>query len=591
MKRKKGLITGIIVLVIVILAFVGYNMYRHPAMFRSLSDNSLSDKQVGELREEILSQSEINVLVAYFSYSGTTKNIATAISEKTGGDLFEITPENSYSSVYTESNREIRKNERPALTNTVENMEEYDIVFVGYPVWWHATPAPVNTFLESYNLDGKLIIPFCTSGGSDIDETMPTFLDSCDGLAVYGERRISGTGELDGWLSELGLSERAAESGDETSSETSTELTGEPETTEMTMEAEPSGTGANGGNILVAYFSYTGNTEEVAQLIAEYTGGDLAEIERAEEYGNLQEEAEAEILDGVHPEITVSVDSIAEYDTIFVGYPIWWDEAPAMIATFLADNDFSGKTIVPFCTSSSDDIGNSLHIFSELCPDAEIAEGLTANDLNDIEPWLQSLGLIAADKEEPSDTAQSGGSNILIAYFSVMETDGVDTVAGASRVAVNGEVLGNNEYIARIIQRETGGDLFAIQTVQEYPTTHDSLLDFAYSEKAENARPELAAQIENPDKYDMIFLGYPNWNADLPMPLYTFLEQYDFSGKTIIPFTTHGGSGFSRTVQTISEMQPGATVVSDGLSISRNSVAGAESDVAAWVNGLNLTAE
>ena len=89
----------------------------------------------------------------------------------------------------------------------------------------------------------------------------------------------------------------------------------------------------------------------------------------------------------------------------------------------------------------------------------------------------------------------------------------------------------------------------------------------------------------------MIFLGYPNWNADLPMPLYTFLEQYDFSGKTIIPFTTHGGSGFSRTVQTISEMQPGATVVSDGLSISRNSVAGAESDVAAWVNGLNLTAE
>ncbi len=71
--KKESLIAGIIVLVIVILAFVGYNMYRHPAMFRSLSDNSLSDSQVGELREEILSQSEVNVLVAYFSYSGTTK--------------------------------------------------------------------------------------------------------------------------------------------------------------------------------------------------------------------------------------------------------------------------------------------------------------------------------------------------------------------------------------------------------------------------------------------------------------------------------------------------------------------------------------
>lgn len=192
---------------------------------------------------------------------------------------------------------------------------------------------------------------------------------------------------------------------------------------------------------------------------------------------------------------------------------------------------------------------------------------------------------------EAQDTSQAGGSSILIAYFSVMETDGVDTVAGASRVAVNGELLGNNQYIAQLIQQETGGDLFSIETVQEYPTTHDPLLEFAYNEKAENARPELATEIENLDSYDVIFLGFPNWNADLPMPLYTFLETYDFSGKTIIPFTTHGGSGFSRTIQTIEELQPNATVISDGLSISRNSVSGAESEVADWVNGLNLTVE
>ena len=188
-------------------------------------------------------------------------------------------------------------------------------------------------------------------------------------------------------------------------------------------------------------------------------------------------------------------------------------------------------------------------------------------------------------------TAETGNGTILVAYFSVMETDGVDTVAGASRVAGNGGVWGNNEYIAQIIQRETGGDLFAIETVQDYPTTHEPLLEFAYNEKADNARPKLATQIENPGSYDVIFLGYPNWNADLPMPLYTFLEEYDFSGKTIIPFTTHGGSGFSRTIQTISELQPDATVISDGLSISRNSVSGAESDVVEWVNGLNLNAE
>lgn len=91
----------------------------------------------------------------------------------------------------------------------------------------------------------------------------------------------------------------------------------------------------------------------------------------------------------------VNVKTIAPKKYLYqFGHAIWWDEAPAMIATFLADNDFSGKRVIPFCTSASDDIGNSLHIFSELCPGAEIAEGLTANDPNDIEPWLQELGLM-----------------------------------------------------------------------------------------------------------------------------------------------------------------------------------------------------
>lgn len=150
----------------------------------------------------------------------------------------------------------------------------------------------------------------------------------------------------------------------------------------------------NEKNVLIAYFSHTGTTEKVAQTIAEYTGGDLAKIKRAEEYGDVYKEGEVEIKEGIRPKITVSVDNIEEYDTIFVGYPIWWDEAPAMISTFLEDNDFSGKTIVPFCTSASDDIQNSIHIFSELCPDTVIEEGLTANDEKDIEPWLQSLGLM-----------------------------------------------------------------------------------------------------------------------------------------------------------------------------------------------------
>lgn len=194
----------------------------------------------------------------------------------------------------------------------------------------------------------------------------------------------------------------------------------------------------------------------------------------------------------------------------------------------------------------------------------------------------------AVSDSASSDSASSGGG-ILIAYFSVPESDGTDAVAGASRVVTeDGQVLGNNEYIAQLIRQETGGELFAIETVQEYPGSHDALLDFAYNEMTEDARPELASQIENLDAYDTIFLGYPNWNSDLPMPLYTFLEEYDLSGKTIIPFTTHGGSGFSQTIRTIEELQPGAEVVQDGLSISRNSVPQAQGDVSEWVSGLGL---
>lgn len=191
----------------------------------------------------------------------------------------------------------------------------------------------------------------------------------------------------------------------------------------------------------------------------------------------------------------------------------------------------------------------------------------------------------ATDSQNDPGNA-SGGSKILIAYFTVPETDGVDTVANASRVSRDGEVIGNTEFIASVIQQTLGGDLFAIETVQEYPGSHEPLLDFAYNEKSDNARPELSTHIENLSEYDVIFIGFPNWNADLPMPLYTLFEEYDFSGKTLIPFVTHGGSGFSGTIRTIKGLEPDAAVVEEGLSVSRNSVASAEDDVKAWAESL-----
>lgn len=195
----------------------------------------------------------------------------------------------------------------------------------------------------------------------------------------------------------------------------------------------------------------------------------------------------------------------------------------------------------------------------------------------------------SADTEET--VSQDPDSNILIAYFTMPEdadTEGVDAIAGASIVVSDGEVMGNVEYMASVIQETVGGNLFQIETVQQYPLDHDPLVDQAAEEQDADARPELATHIENLDPYDTIFLGYPNWWGDMPQSLYTFLEEYDFSGKTIIPFCPHGGSGFSRTESTIAELQPGATVSENGLTISRNDVADSHDQIAQWAAGLGL---
>ena len=175
--------------------------------------------------------------------------------------------------------------------------------------------------------------------------------------------------------------------------------------------------------------------------------------------------------------------------------------------------------------------------------------------------------------------------NILIAYFSVPEnvaTDGIDANSGASIVVKNKDVLGNMQYMAMTIQEAIGGELFRIETKEKYPLEHETLVNQAKEEQNEEVRPELATHIENVEQYDMIFLGYPNWWGYMPQPLYTFLEEYDFSGKTIIPFNSHGGSGFSNTIEEIKKLQPNATVKDDGLSISRNDVADSEQEITDW---------
>ena len=154
----------------------------------------------------------------------------------------------------------------------------------------------------------------------------------------------------------------------------------------------------NNSNILVAYYSYTGNTEEFANIIAEETGGTLFEIQRANDYSDLYTEAEEEINNNEKPELASMPDNVGEYDTIFIGYPIWWDRAPAMINTFLDNINLEGKTVIPFCTSSSDGIEGSMTDIRNSAGEANILEGLrlsgsgVESSRSTIQNWLSELG-------------------------------------------------------------------------------------------------------------------------------------------------------------------------------------------------------
>ena len=194
--------------------------------------------------------------------------------------------------------------------------------------------------------------------------------------------------------------------------------------------------------------------------------------------------------------------------------------------------------------------------------------------------------MAVSGQQTPTAVSHAGGK-VLVVYFSVPETDGVDASSGASRVIKNGKPQGNTEYVASVISEATGGDLFEIKTVRAYPGSHKALIDAAKEEIDDKARPALATHIENPEDYDVVFVGFPNWWYDMPMPLYTFFDEYDFGGKTVIPFCTHGGSRFSGAIKTIRELEPGAIVL-DGYAISRDRVADSEEGISKWLEKIGM---
>lgn len=166
------------------------------------------------------------------------------------------------------------------------------------------------------------------------------------------------------------------------------------------------------------------------------------------------------------------------------------------------------------------------------------------------------------------------------------EADETDD-AGTKALVVYFSWSGNTEAVAAEIQSQTGADVFELTPQEPYTDDYNELLSIAQNEKNSGARPEIDGSVENFESYDLVFVGFPNWWADMPMLLYSFFDQYDLTGKTIAPFCTSGGSGFSNTIAAIEQLEPGAEVL-EGLHIGSSGAASPESRVSEWLGSLGL---
>jgi len=182
----------------------------------------------------------------------------------------------------------------------------------------------------------------------------------------------------------------------------------------------------------------------------------------------------------------------------------------------------------------------------------------------------------------------SKSDKILIVYFSREGNTSTESTNLNVDAVTNASLpIGNTRIIADQIHETIGGDIFEIQTVKPYPGDYDKVVDQAKKEQDSDYKPDLKTKVENIGSYDVIFIGYPNWWVTLPMPVEKFLTQCDLSGKAIIPFCTHEGSRFGRSIDDIKKLCPNSTIA-DGFEVMDKDAKNAKDDVSKWLENLGM---
>lgn len=204
----------------------------------------------------------------------------------------------------------------------------------------------------------------------------------------------------------------------------------------------------------------------------------------------------------------------------------------------------------------------------------------------------ESLPTAEPNSSEPVGT---DSENILITYFSLGRNaeyaDDIDASTSASLVLDGEEMVGTTEYVARLIQDNVGGDLYSIETVEPYPADFDTVVDQNHEEMNAGTLPELVASDLDVSQYDTVFIGYPVWATNAPQAIFSFLSQYDLSGKTVIPFCTHDGYGAGSSYSDIAEAIDGETAFLDGLAIEAPDVPESADTVESWLRDIGVEAQ
>ena len=208
---------------------------------------------------------------------------------------------------------------------------------------------------------------------------------------------------------------------------------------------------------------------------------------------------------------------------------------------------------------------------------------------------MSAIALIAGcskDDGNSNDATEPQEGKTVIVYFSKTVPDGVDATTGATpTVTYKGQTLGATQYLATLVQEQTGADLQRITVADDhYPVDYNALADMAKEERDNNIHPALTST-HDLREYQNIIIGMPVWWYTMPMPMFSFFDQVDLGGKNVYIFTTHAGSGLNNNPSRVKEVEPDANVSTNGLAISGSQMTGSPAAITKWLEELNLISE